>query len=229
MLMCKFWEKDLLQNIIVSQFLKRVGKILAEESRAILVKDEFSGVICLSAEDESDGKKVLEACDDYDLLLLSQPLMLNYAEQRYGLVCEHPCFQGVYTSNQPLPLEGKLDISVANDEELERIIATYQFADPEELKNTQQRKMVFAAHADGQFCGYIGEHSEGSMGMLEIFPQFRGHGYAVELESFLINKKLNMGYTPYCHIIYDNAASLHLQKKLGLEIAKEQIFWAHKK
>ena len=67
------------------------------------------------------------------------------------------------------------------------------------------------------------------MGMLHVFPEFRGRGYAYELESFMINKKLSEGSTPYCHIIYDNAASLSLQKKLGLEIAAQYIFWAHKK
>ena len=227
--MRKFWEENRLQNIIIVQFLKRGATVLAEERGAVLVKDDFSGVMCLSATDESDGRKVLEACDDYELLLLSQPLMLEYVKQRYSLVCEHPCFQAVYTKGEPLPVAGRLDIGVANDEEMKKIIATYQFADPEELKETQARGMVFAAHEGGQFCGYIGEHSEGSMGILEIFPEFRGRGYATELESFLINKKLDTGCTPYCHIIYDNAASLHLQKKLGLEIANEQIFWAHKK
>ncbi len=226
--MHKFWEEDRLQNIIITEFLRRGGKILAEEPGAVLVEDGMSGVICLSATSEDDGRKALEARESYELLISSQPLMVEYLGERYGLKCEHPCFQGVYTKGTPLPLAGRLEISLANDEEAEKVLATYQFADPEEIMSVRERKMLFAAHADGQFCGYIGEHSEGSMGMLHIFPEFRGRGYAAELESFMINKKLGLGCVPYCHIIYDNAASLHLQKKLGLEIAKEQIFWMHK-
>lgn len=227
--MRKFWEQDILQNIIVIEFLKRGADILAENKGAILVRDKSSGVICLSAIDEKSAADALEARSDYDLLLLSQPLMLRYVHKKYNLVCERPCFQGVYTKGNPLPLKGELEIDVADDKELEKIIATYEFADPEGLKKAQRRGQIFAAHADGQFCGYIGEHEEGSMGMLHVFPEFRGRGYAYELESFMINKKLSEGSTPYCHIIYDNAASLSLQKKLGLEIAAQYIFWAHKK
>ena len=227
--MRKFWEQDILQNIIVIEFLKRGADILAENKGAILLCDRLSGVICLSAIDEKSAADALEARSDYDLLLLCQSLMLEYVGKKYGLVCEHPCFQGVYTKGNPLPLKGELEIDVADDKELEKIIATYEFADPEELKKAQRRGQIFAAHADGQFCGYIGEHEEGRMGMLHVFPEFRGRGYAYELESFMINKKLSEGSTPYCHIIYDNAASLSLQKKLGLEIGAQYIFWAHKK
>lgn len=227
--MRKFWEQDILQNIIVIEFIKRGADILAQNECAILVRDKSSGVICLSAIDEKSAAETLQACSDYDLLLLSQPLMLRYVHKKYNLVCERPCFQGVYTKGNPLPLKGELEIDVADDKELEKIIATYEFSDPEGLKKAQRRGQIFAAHADGQFCGYIGEHEEGSMGMLHVFPEFRGRGYAYELESFMINKKLSEGSTPYCHIIYDNAASLSLQKKLGLEIAAQYIFWAHKK
>ena len=212
--MRKFWEQDILQNIIVIEFLKRGADILAENKGAILLCDRLSGVICLSAIDEKSAADALEARSDYDLLLLCQSLMLRYVHKKYNLVCERPCFQGVYTKGNPLPLRGDLEIDVADDKELEKIIATYEFADPEELKKAQRRGQIFAAHADGQFCGYIREHEEGNMGMLHVFPEFRGRGYAYELESFMINKKLSEGSTPYCHIIYDNAASLSLQKKI---------------
>lgn len=90
--MRKFWEEDKLQNIIISQFLKRGGEILGENSGAILVKDKFSGVICISAIDENAGKEILTTCRDYELLLLSQPLMFDYVKQEYSLECDIPCF-----------------------------------------------------------------------------------------------------------------------------------------
>ena len=43
----------------------------------------------------------------------------------------------------------------------------------------------------------IGEHLEGSMGLLEIFPQYRGRGYGTEME----------------------------RKKLGLTISEERMYW----
>lgn len=229
MFMLKFWQRDRLQNVMIHEFLRRGGRTIAENEGAILVEDAPSGILCVSAANEEAGREVMAARKSYDLVILSQPLMSEHAERRYGLVCEHPCHQSVYTRGEPMPLSGKLDISVANEAELETIAATYRFADREELEAARRRGMIFTAHADGKFCGYIGEHGEGSMGMLEIFPPFRGRGYATELESFMINKKLEAGGTPYCHIIFGNSASYALQKKLGLETADEPVLWTHRR
>ncbi|MGN1204663.1 MAG: GNAT family N-acetyltransferase, partial [Lachnospiraceae bacterium] len=73
--------------------------------------------------------------------------------------------------------------------------------------------------------GFCGEHAEGSMGMLFIFPQYRKMGYASQIESFLINATIQKGYTPYCQIFSDNEASIMLQKKLCLYPAKGNIRW----
>ena len=73
--------------------------------------------------------------------------------------------------------------------------------------------------------GYIGQHPEGSMGLLLIFPQYRRHGYAEELESFQINAILAEGRTPYAHIIEDNFKSFSLQQKLGAIVASGKVVW----
>lgn len=96
---------------MIEEFLNRCGEILASFKGAICVRDVKSGVICLSAEDLGDGKRALEACGDYDLLLLSQPLMLEYVREKYSLVCNHPCFQAVYTKKTPLRMRGCLHIA----------------------------------------------------------------------------------------------------------------------
>lgn len=75
------------------------------------------------------------------------------------------------------------------------------------------------------FVGYIGQHPEGSMGLLYIFPEYRRHGYAEELERFQINEIVSQGRTPYAHIIEDNEKSLALQKKLGAIFADDKIVW----
>ena len=41
--------------------------------------------------------------------------------------------------------------------------------------------MFFGAFVDGQLAGFVGEHSEGSMGMLEIFPAYRRRGLGYSL------------------------------------------------
>jgi RimJ/RimL family protein N-acetyltransferase len=63
------------------------------------------------------------------------------------------------------------------------------------------------------------------MGLLEIFPEHRKNGYATEMERFMIRRVLENGQIPYCEVETDNDKSLGLQKKLGLTITTQKIYW----
>lgn len=54
------------------------------------------------------------------------------------------------------------------------------------------------------------------MGMLEVFPQYRGRGFGRQLEAAKIGAQLERGLIPWAQIFPDNTASIHLQKVLGL-------------
>ena len=73
--------------------------------------------------------------------------------------------------------------------------------------------------------GFIGQHLEGSMGLLEVLPQYRKNGYGMELEQTMINYMLEKGLIPFCQVEVTNEKSLRLQKKLGLTISREQVYW----
>ena len=73
--------------------------------------------------------------------------------------------------------------------------------------------------------GFIGEHFEGAMGMLEVFAPYRKRGLGAILESYKINQILSSGRTPYCNVSYDNAISLRLQDKIGLKKTRMDTWW----
>ena len=84
---------------------------------------------------------------------------------------------------------------------------------------------MIGAEVDGQLAGFMGRHSEGAMGMLEILPAFRRRSLGSELEKAYINRLLDASLTPYCHVVHTNEASLQLQKKLGLVFSEEMVHW----
>ena len=77
----------------------------------------------------------------------------------------------------------------------------------------------------GRLAGFIGTHSEGSMGMLEVLPEFRRKGYGLALEQFLIAWHLSRGWTPFGHVIDGNEPSLRLQQKAGMVCAGLPAIW----
>jgi tRNA (guanine37-N1)-methyltransferase len=86
---------------------------------------------------------------------------------------------------------------------------------------------AFFVSDDGkeQFAGFIGKHVEGSIGMLTVFPEFRRNKVALALETYMLNRDIELGMTPYGNIIETNTASLAVLEKLGGYISKTPIFW----
>lgn len=196
------------------------------------------GTYLFAAKDEIAAEKILLACPE------------EHENMRNGTVSCHgekiaaalraffgydritTCYQVVYAPEKPLPLKGVLRFEKANEKYLQTILDTYDRESPEVLKKLVASGRIYCAYAPADlsaeaenFIGYIGQHPEGSMGLLLIFPQYRRHGYAEELESFQINAILAEGRTPYAHIIEDNFKSFSLQQKLGAIVASGKVVW----
>ena len=78
---------------------------------------------------------------------------------------------------------------------------------------------------EGNLVGFIGEHLEGSMGMLYIYPEHRRQGYAEALEKIGFAKNLEKGLIPFGQVETDNLPSYELQKKMGLTQADKLVYW----
>lgn len=96
----------------------------------------------------------------------------------------------------------------------ESIITSY-------LRNGQ----ITGLEAGGRLVGFIGVHYGGSMGILEVFPGQRRHGFGELLERYLISSQISKGLIPYCHIVDGNVRSMLLQKKLGLIADSLPVYW----
>ena len=76
--------------------------------------------------------------------------------------------------------------------------------------------------------GFIGEHLEGSMGILYVFPEYRRRGFGTALERCLIARTLEKGLIPFGQVEKDNRNSLRLQEKLGMTCSDDLIVWMWK-
>ena len=104
----------------------------------------------------------------------------------------------------------------------------YHLLTAEEIDAVNARGELYIGHDEaGNPVGMAGSHLEGSMGLLEVFPACRGQGFAMELESFLINRSLARGLTPFCQVTEGNEASHRLQEKLGLCPSDRSVFFLY--
>ncbi len=210
------------------QVIKRgTAEILEENEQGIFLRDMRSNTFMLTTDNPETGKEWLKKYEhrNYSLMNLFQKEIAKFASERYGLLPELECYQAVYMGTNPISSNKRLQIRVASLEDYEVIAEFYKVLSEVELKHIIRRGELFIGYYQEQMVGFVGQHLEGSMGLLEILPQYRRNGFGQELEETMINYMLEQGLIPFCQVEVMNESSLKLQEKLGLSISRERMYW----
>lgn len=235
-----FCEKDELLFADMRECLnKGDAEVLCAEENGVLLFDKPSRVMMFAADDYDAASGILarfspeRILEGHGFIVAHGDGVRDAVAERFEFERETVCFQVVYTKKSPLPLKGALRFEKASGKELPIIQREYALESPESLAKLCEQGKIFCAflpeEQGGDFVGFIGRHPDGSMGLLLIFPDYRRHGYAEELESYMTNVILAEGRVPYAHIIEDNFKSVGLQKKLGFSAADEKVRWCRLK
>lgn len=145
---------------------------------------------------------------------------------RFGFRGEQPCSQWVYTAKEPPRQAEGVDIRLLRMQDVE-LAASHYHNEVEYFRYCVEHECIWGLYESEKLAGFIGLHEQGSMGMLEILPEFRRKGYGYALEAYLLTVHLQRGWLPYCHVVEGNNASLGLQAKLGLQCAETPTIWVY--
>lgn len=161
---------------------------------------------------------------DFHTLNVMGGRLAGQVQESLGLTCTCRCYQAAYLKEERLPVTG--DIRQLDMTYFQPVLEGYSlFHDPAYIAQRLAAGVIYGAFVEGQLAGFVGEHSEGSMGMLEVFPAFRRRGLALALESFQINRYLAQGRVPYDQVIVGNTASMALQRKVGMTLSADTMAW----
>lgn len=223
-------QRELLNIGLIQVLLRGTARIYHEGETGVFLRDTVSNAWMLSAEDTELGICWLREKEgqEYHLMQLCQGEVADFAQEEYGLERRLECRQAVYTKAEaPGMPSGRLSIREARDGDMAVIRANYDKLSEDELELIRKRQELFVGEYDGQLVGFIGCHLEGSMGLLEILPQFRREGFGTELECFLIGQVMKKGLIPFGQIETWNGKSMELQRKIGMELSdeKELVYW----
>ncbi len=220
-----FFARDPMLYVSLSEPL-RLGSarvVACSEAGALLCHD--TDLLMLAADSIKAAELLLAAWDRpiQEITVVGTELT-DALMDRMQLQMSSRCYQAVYCKKERLPVHAdirQLDLSY-----FQAVLDGYSlFQNPEYVDNRLRSGVVYGAFVDGTLAGFVGEHREGSMGMLEVFPAYRGRGLAVALESFQINRYLSEGRVPFDQVILGNEKSLGLQRKLGLELSRDTVAW----
>ena len=214
----------------LDRVLKRgTGEIIADSDNALLVRDSVSGAYFLACEDQAAGLSLLDRYvgSKCTLLMVSNRALGEIVFEKYRFSEKMECYQVAYYGEKPEISDG-LSIRIAEESDLPMLLEHYQMLSPAELAEVVRRKSILLGYDRGQLVGFIGEHLEGSMGLLYVFPEYRRRGYGTALQKAFIAKTMERGWIPFGQVEKSNLNSLKLQEKIGMTCSDDLIVWMWK-
>ena len=152
---------------------------------------------------------------------------LDLLNRRFGFSEVNACWQVGYLRTTPLPLpEAGVEVRPLEPSHLPTVCANYQMEDEEYLGWLISRGEMVGAFDGDTLLAFAGRHAEGSMGLLEVLPQYRRRGLGTLLQSHIINLELSRGHIPYGQVFDGNEPSLALQHSLGMAQSMGRLYWA---
>lgn len=204
------------------------GEVIYEGEEGVIVADRQAGVCMLAAfSDQAAGGLVslVSAEPEFRQFVLHQECLLAPLEEHCLIESNIPCRHAVYHHRIAPALSKKVEIRRLDPSFLGQIVNFYHTTSAEYIRERLVKGRLFGAFAEGSLAGFGGEHQEGSLGMLYVYEGYRRQGIGLALVSYLIGLHMSEGLVPYGHVAIGNSASQSLNRKLGLKISKETLYW----
>ena len=233
----ELFDRDPVRYIDMTEAVRRgIGTVLYASPSAALVDvpspEQPNGfhtyLMCCAGLEESQRLCGLLPSGGGFLLAAHEDFCVPLLKERFGatLFLEGASYQAAYLRTQPPVLQDcglairQLDVSG-----LPQVAAHYQLEGEDYLRSLLERGQLFGGFLNGVMVGFAGRHAEGSIGLLEILPQYRRQGFATELERYMIRLELSLCHIPFGQVLTDNAPSLALQRSLGMTISSGTLCW----
>lgn len=205
---------------------------LEADSDGVLI--DAGGCKMWTASNETRAREltdIVASCYEGDSVCVHTKFGLEYAAEKLKVTWRQiPCFVAAFFEKTKFDIKTDLTFKKLDHSYDELVWKTYNFfrgepeAFPDAVKSIERG--IIGGFLGDECVGYIGTHSEGTMGMLEVFPEFRRRGYGRALEEKLMNDFIENKRIPFCHILEDNNASLELQSSMGMWLSgADKVYW----
>lgn len=199
--------------------------VLYDGPDGVLMFEREGGVHMMTAQTPEGAEACFQKIQQCELLVGHELWYQEQAAERFDLSEAQLCWQAVWTNPAPPP-EPKTQLKLLDSALAPWVYEHYShpFGGVEYMEGAIQRGML-GAYLDGELAGFVGFHDEGSIGMLEVLPQFQRRGVGLDLLHGAVRLALQQGAIPFGQVFTNNTASLALQKKAGLAVSDDVLFW----
>ena len=240
-------KQKLLHMDMIELIARGQAELVYQEGATICLYDAKSGIYFHTTDTLEDGCKGLEimkahaishaGLEQLEYLAIHQDFMKKSVWDILGMRTALVCNQAVYTRKEKLPITGlySLDekkkdypLAIRKLDKAHFEVVTEHYTGIDELsylRECMNAGLLYGAFYEEKLAGFIGMHKEGSIGLLEVFPEYQGRKIGKALETYMINLGLELSHVPYVQVIEGNEKSRRLQESLGLCFAKSKLYW----
>lgn len=224
-----YLEQDPLRHMNLLELLRRESaQLLYAEPDGLLLHDSGSGGYMLSAgTEEAAGRMLPLIPQGADLLVAHQEWLVPLLRRQLGLQGGFPCHQAAWIDSEPPEFSAFEGVIRPLDQSFTRRVSeiyNHEYAGEDYIREVISRGML-GAFVGGELAGFIGTHDEGTLGLLEVLPEYRRRGVAEALYRAMIRRVLARGGYAVGHIVWGNEASMALQRKVGMAISEHLLYW----
>lgn len=217
--------------------------LIAKEGNDILIQDKETGYFHHSGTKKDFFMNLpKEVRLSIKRIVLHQEEMVEPVRKLLNLNDSLVCYQSVYTPRERLPITGLyradgkpteagLIIRPLSLEYVDEGQMAYDHADYQKVKDHNYIReriksgRMYGAFINDELAGMIGVHNDDSIGMLYVYEKFRGRRIGTALQTYIINKMIDLGWRPYSQIMVGDEASTKIQKSLNMYLSKTPIIW----
>lgn len=204
--------------------------VYAGHDSLLLANDDTMMIHC-KAEAEWPGllKALLERIhpDGWYILKAHENWYLPELMEKSGFTRVHEVYNGIYPESRELwgSLPPGVEIRPLTMAQFPVVRQVYTTVNDDDYIRERIEEGMIGAWYQGELAGFMGTHEDGTMGLLEVLPQFRRLGIAKALESEMIRRLRAQGRRTYGNIFKDNALSLEVHLKMGTLLSEDPVYW----
>ena len=235
---CKpLFDRDPVRYLDMSEAVRRgIGTVLYASPTAALVDipgpeqpdSSHTCLMCCAGMEDARRLCILLPANGSLLVAAHEEFCIPLLQERFGVdfFLDGVSYQAAYLRTRPPQIpDCGLAIRRLEVGDLPQVAEHYKLEGEDYLRSLLERGQLLGGFYEGAMVGFAGCHTEGSMGLLEIFPPYRRRGFAAALEGYLIDLELSQCHVPFGQVLTDNGPSLALQRSLGMTLSSGTLCW----
>lgn len=220
-------KNELLHIDLLETMRHESYRLVYASDKGVLLFNETAQIFMLSTEDLNLGETLIKQHLKVGTGIVIHQSTLEPIVRKYFKVNERlECYQEIFPKAELITLPGQLEIRPIPLEDTPKICQYYSHdSDPEYIQEIISGGWLFGLYEGNILTGFIGRHTDGSMGLLEILPEHKRKHYAPYLLNYMCVQYQKRGWTPYSQVEIQNEASLCLHIKAGAIKSDTAIIW----